>query len=61
LELPDNDVPSEILGSTHYSDDIDQLERLRVGYVDDDDDVIGDTEVSYCVAGIFKFLSILRL
>ena len=56
LELPDNGIPSEILESAHYSDDVDQLERSRAGYVNDDDDVVGDSEVHYCVAGIFKFL-----
>jgi hypothetical protein len=28
-----------------YSDDINQLERSRVGYVNEDDDMIGDSEM----------------
>ena len=52
-ELPENGVPREILESTRYSDDIKQLERSRAGYVNEDDDVSGDLDVNYCVAGMF--------
>jgi len=51
-ELPENGVPKEILNSTHYSDDVDQLERSRAGYVDKEDDVTQNAEVPHCVAGM---------
>jgi len=54
--LPDNGILSEILELARYSNDIDQLERLRAGYVNDDNDAVGDSKVNYCVAGMFTFL-----
>ena len=55
--MPENGVPHEILEAARYSDDIDQLERSRAGYVNEDDDVIGDPEVNYFVAGMSGFPS----
>src|ERR1700683_4402813 len=42
-ELPENGVPPEILELIRYSDDINQLERSRAGYVNEDDNVVGDS------------------
>ena len=56
-ELPENGVPHKILEAARYSDDIDQLERSRAGYVNEDEDVIGDPEVNYSVAGMSGFPS----
>jgi len=44
-------VPQEILDSTRYSDDIDQLERTRAGYVDEEEDAVPDAEITHCFAG----------
>ena len=51
-ELPENNVPQEIIELTHYSDDINNLERLRAGYVDEDDDMEGAIDVDFCMAGV---------
>lgn len=51
-ELPENNVPQEIIESTCYSDDINNLERLRAGYVDEDDNMEGAIDVDFCVAGM---------
>ena len=37
-QFPESDIPEEILATVKYSDDTDQLERERAGYVVEDDD-----------------------
>lgn len=39
-QYPENDIPPEVLGVIKYSDDVEQLERERAGYVIEDDDNI---------------------
>jgi hypothetical protein len=51
-ELPENRVPQEILDSICYSDDVEQLERSRSGYVNEEDDLMQGVEVPHCVAGM---------
>ena len=50
-ELPENDVPREIIESTCYSDNINNFERSKVGYVDKDDDMERTEDVNFCMAG----------
>ena len=50
-ELPENDVPREIIESTRYSDDINNFERSKAGYVDEDDDMERTEDVNFCMAG----------
>jgi hypothetical protein len=40
LDLNENGVPDEILGGMRRSDDIEELERERAGYVPEDDDIV---------------------
>ena len=39
LQFPENDIPLEILHTVKHSDDMEQLERERAGYIVEDDDV----------------------
>ena len=57
-ELPENDVPQEIIESTCYSDDINNFERSKAGYVDEDDDMERTEDVNFCMAGtvLWEFL-----
>jgi hypothetical protein len=38
-QFPEDGIPQEILSTVRYSDDMEQLERERAGYVVEDDDV----------------------
>src|ERR1700720_1134922 len=51
-DLPLDGVPREILECAHYSDDIEQLRKSTAGYVDDDDEIMGDITVGYDTAGM---------
>jgi hypothetical protein len=40
-QYPEDDIPHEILETVRYSDDVQSLEKERVGYVVEDDDADG--------------------
>jgi hypothetical protein len=50
--FPLDGVPREILECARYSDDIEQLRRSTAGYVDDDDEIMGDITIGYDAAGM---------
>jgi hypothetical protein len=51
-DFPLDGVPREILECARYSDDIEQLRRSTAGYVDDDDEIMGDITIGYDAAGM---------
>ena len=54
-ELPMDGVPGEILQSTCYSDNIEQLRRSTAGYTDNDADFVKYTAVQHDAAATVIF------
>ena len=51
-DIPLDGVPREILECARYSDDIEQLRKSTAGYVDNNNEIMGDITVGYDTAGM---------
>jgi hypothetical protein len=45
-ELAENGIPHEILGAMQFSDNVEEVDRERAGYVPEDEELVGPEEIS---------------